>query len=79
MHNPITPQWAATMGNPKLAENYVVLFDSLSVESLTDEERLRVEQSLGVLIGTILQRFVCMYCDFSDAPIPKFERKQKND
>lgn len=79
MHNPITPAWAATMGNPKLAENYVVLFDSLAVETLTDEERALIEQSLGVIIGAILQRFVSMYCDFTDAPIPNFERRQKDD
>lgn len=79
MHNPITPEWASTMGNPKLAETYVVLFDSLSASSLTDEERPLIEQSLGVIIGFILQRFVSMYCDFSDVPIPNFDRKQKDD
>ena len=75
----ITPEWANTMGNPRLAETYNNLFDDLTAGRVSEEDRHAVEISIGVLIGAILQRFVCMYCDLNDAPTPEFTRKPKED
>ena len=75
MHNPITPEWAQTMGNPRLAETYVNVFGALAAGNASSEERAALESSLAVIIGMILQRFVCMYCDHADAPVPGFEQK----
>lgn len=72
----ITPEWANTMGNPRLAETYNKLFDDLSCGRVDEETRPAVERSIAVLIGTILQRFVCQYCDLNDAPLPSFHRKE---
>lgn len=70
----ITPDWANTMGNPRLADTYNKLFDDLTAGRVDEDTRPAVERSIGVLIGVILQRFVCMYCDLNDAPIPEFTR-----
>ena len=71
----ITPEWASTMGNPRLADMYNKLFDDLNAGRVDEETRPAVERSIGVLIGFILQRFVCMYCDCNDVPLPEFTRK----
>ena len=72
----ITLEWAETMGNPSLADTYNKLFDDLIAGRIDEETRPAVERSIAVLIGVILKRFVCQYCDLNDAPLPELEVKE---